>query len=178
VLKNGKVRYSHSVVTPILVSPGGSEVISLEPAFILPQDGEQKQDCEINAAKRWLKAQAVHYELKNSIILGDDLYCHQPYCEAVLAEGLNFILVCKPDSHSTLYEYLALYPAEELTKRVWNGRHGEIYHYRHATGLPLRDGEDALLVNWCELSIYHEDTGELLFRNPWRAKDHQPSRRC
>jgi hypothetical protein len=30
---------------------------------------------------------------------------------------------------------------------------------------PLKDGEDALLVNWCELSIYREDTGELLFSN-------------
>lgn len=29
----------------------------------------------------------------------------------------------------------------------------------------MRDGEDALLVNWCELSIYREDSGELLFRN-------------
>jgi hypothetical protein len=28
----------------------------------------------------------------------------------------------------------------------------------------LRDDEDALVVNWCELSIYREDK-ELLFRN-------------
>jgi hypothetical protein len=32
----------HSVITPIVVSPEQSEVISLEPAFILPQDGEEK----------------------------------------------------------------------------------------------------------------------------------------
>lgn len=29
----------------------------------------------------------------------------------------------------------------------------------------MRDGEDALQVNWCELAIYHENTGELLFSN-------------
>jgi hypothetical protein len=51
LLTNGKRRYSHSVITPTLVSPEQSEVISLEPAFILPQDGEEKQDCEIKAAK-------------------------------------------------------------------------------------------------------------------------------
>jgi hypothetical protein len=181
VLKNGHVRYSHSVVTPVIVSPEQSEVVSLEPAFILPQDGEEKQDCEINAAKRWIEHQAPHYELEGTIVLGDDLYCHQPWCEA----NMNFILVCKPslgalapapsgadlDSHKTLYEYLDLYPPEELQLRRWNGRYGEIWHYpksqrsdRYANGLPLRDGEDALLVNWCELSIYREDTGELLFR--------------
>ncbi|MDQ3397306.1 MAG: transposase [Deinococcota bacterium] len=120
---------------------------------------------EIKAAKRWLKEQAEHYGLKDAITLGDDLYSHQPWCEAVLAQQLNFILVCKPESHKTLYEYLALCPPEELEHRCWNGRFTELYHYRFARGLPLRDGEDALSVNWCELSIYHEDTAELLFRN-------------
>jgi hypothetical protein len=163
-LKN-KTRYSHSVVTPIVVSPEQSEVISLEPAFILPQDGEEKQDCEIKAAKRWLNEQAEHYNLEEAIVLGDDLYAHQPWCEAVLEKRLNFVLVCKPESHKTLYEYLALYPPEELQQRRWNGRFTELYHYRFANGLPLRDGGDALIVNWCELSIYREDTKELLFRN-------------
>jgi hypothetical protein len=152
------------VVTPVLVSPEQSEVISLEPAFILPQDGEEKQDCEIEAAKRWLKEQAEHYPLAGAIVLGDDLYAHQPWCEAVLAKKLNFILVCKPESHKT-YEYLALYPPQELEHRRWNGRFTELYRYRFTHSLPLRDGEDALKVNWCELSIYREDTKELLFRN-------------
>lgn len=160
-----KTRYSHSVVTPIVVSPEQSEVISLEPAFILPQDGEEKQDCEIEAAKRWLKEQAEHYHLEGAIVLGDDLYAHQPWCEAVLEKRLNFVLVCKPESHKTLYEYLVLDPSEELEHRRWNGRFTELYHYRFTNGLPLRDGEDALIVNWCELSSYREDTKELLFRN-------------
>lgn len=164
-LANGKVRYSHSLVMPLLVSPEQSEVVSLEPAFILAQDGEEKQDCEIKAAGRWLKEQAVHYQLKDAIVLGDDLYCHQPYCQAVLAQTMNFILVCKPDSHKTLYEYLALHPPEELWLRRWNGCYGEVWHYRFANGLPLRDGEGALGVNWCELSIYHEATGDLIFHN-------------
>jgi len=31
----------------------------------------------------------------------------QPVCEAIRQEELNFILVCKPDSHKTLYEWVA-----------------------------------------------------------------------
>jgi hypothetical protein len=138
-LANGKVRYSHSLITPVVVSPEQSEVVSLEPAFILPQDGEEKQDCEIKAAGRWLAEQACHYQLKDAIVLGDDLYCHQPWCEAVLEQKMNFILVCKPDSHQTLYEYLDLYPPEELTRRRWNGRYGEIWHYRFANPWPAKD---------------------------------------
>jgi len=44
--KNGTVSYSHSAITPVIVSPNCNQVISLEPEFITPQDGTQKQDCE------------------------------------------------------------------------------------------------------------------------------------
>ena len=42
-------------------------------------------------------------------MLADDLHSRQPFCE--LAAGTNschFILTCKPDSHPTLYEEIAL----------------------------------------------------------------------
>ena len=46
---NGKVSYSHKVITPVLVKPGSDKVISLAPEFVRPQDGHEKQDCEIIA---------------------------------------------------------------------------------------------------------------------------------
>ncbi|MEM6431313.1 MAG: hypothetical protein AAF708_18895 [Deinococcota bacterium] len=50
-----KLHYSHSVIPPVLVSPEQGEVVSLEPEFISPQDGDEKQDCERKAAKRCLR---------------------------------------------------------------------------------------------------------------------------
>jgi hypothetical protein len=47
---NGKTRYSHKAVMPVIVSPKQSSVIPLAPEFITPQDGHDKQDCEIAAA--------------------------------------------------------------------------------------------------------------------------------
>ena len=163
--KSGRVRYSHSVVPPVLVSPERSEVISLEPEFVLPQDGDEKGDCERKAAKRWLSSRAQHYPLDKVIVLGDDLYCSQPHCEAVLAKQWRFIFVCKPKSHKTPYDYLALQTVQAVSKRHWNGSFAEIHLYRFASGLPLRDSPDALSVNWCELSIYREDDQSLLYRN-------------
>ena len=61
-------------------------------------------------------------------LLGDDLYAHQPLCHLVLKAKLNFIFVCKPDSHPKLYEwldYLQAKPDEALptlTHRHWNGQ--------------------------------------------------------
>jgi len=46
----------------VIVVPGKSEVIALAPKFITPQDGAEKQDCEINAAKRWLANSAKCFE--------------------------------------------------------------------------------------------------------------------
>jgi hypothetical protein len=82
----------------VLVAPGESRVIALEPEFIQPQDGHAKQDCERNAGKRWLARQAQQLAGHRVTLLGDDLYCNQPFCEAVLAQKLNFIFTCKPAS--------------------------------------------------------------------------------
>jgi hypothetical protein len=46
-MRYGKVQYFHSALTPVLVQPGNAHVITLEPEFIVPQDGHEKQDCEI-----------------------------------------------------------------------------------------------------------------------------------
>ena len=38
-------------------------------------------------------------------------------------------------------------------------------HHRFLNDVPLRAGEDALHVNWCEIQITNEDTGEICYRN-------------
>jgi len=96
--RNGKITYFHSAITPVVVVPGNEKVISLEPEFVTPQDGHTKQDCENAAAKRWLRQYGPVYKGLKATVLGDDLYSRQPLCEAILKEGLNFILVCKPGS--------------------------------------------------------------------------------
>ena len=76
--KNGEVTYSHSAITPVILSPNSHTVISLSPEFITPQDGHKKQDCEIAAAKRWIAQHAHSLKDLGVTILGDDLYSRQP----------------------------------------------------------------------------------------------------
>ena len=52
-----------------------------------------------------------------------------------------------------------------LTQRHWNGRFGEHWTYRYMNDLPLREGPDALPVNWCELTITDERDGRSLYHN-------------
>jgi hypothetical protein len=168
-LANGKTNYFHRALTPVIVQAGNENVISLEPEFITPQDGHEKQDCEIAAGKRWINTHGKYYAKWNVTILGDDLFSRQPFCQALKDNKLHFMLVCKPDSHSYLYESVAFLAAQGTLgmyqKRAWNGKHGEIYTYRYANLLPLHGGKDAMLVNWAELTITHEKTGEVIYKN-------------
>ena len=136
---------------------------------IKPQDGHEKQDCEIEAGKRWLLTHGKYYAGYNTTLLGDDLYSRQPFCQAVKEAQMHFILVCKEDSHLLLYETVAFLEAQgvlgKYQKRRWNGKFGEIYTYRYASQLPLRGGSDAMRVNWVELTIIHEETGEIIYKN-------------
>jgi hypothetical protein len=142
--KNGKISYSHKVLTPVITQPGSNKVIPLEPEFVTPQDGSKKQDCELNAAKRWIERNA-HMAEQKVIILGDDLFSNEPFCKELLCKGFHFILVCKPDSHKTLYEYLSGNDSiKTITIRRWNGKFHELISFRYCNNLPIKDGENVL----------------------------------
>jgi len=162
-------RYYHSAITPVLVSPNSKQVYPLPPEFIVPQDGSEKQDCERNAAKRWVEGAKGRFSPWEATVMADDLYCNQPFCTLLEEQQMNYILVCKPDSHATLYEEIELLEkingVASCTFRRWNGRFAEQWHCRYVNQVPLRAGPDALLVNWCEVTIYREDTGERIYFN-------------
>lgn len=163
-LKSGETHYFHSVITPVIVCPGQAQVIPLVPEFIVPQDGHDKQDCENAAAKRWLSQHGERYSAFNVTVLGDDLYCHQPLCQQLLAQQFNFILVCRPESHPTLYEHLQGIDLPTVTTKRWTGKVEETYTYRYLNAVPLKDGNNALLVNWCELTVSRPD-GKVVYKN-------------
>jgi len=66
---NGKIEHYHAMLAAMIVAPGHNMVLPLMPEFITPQDGAEKQDCERNAAKRWLSAHAERVAHR----AGDDL---------------------------------------------------------------------------------------------------------
>jgi hypothetical protein len=172
--RSGVEHFYHSAITPVFVKPGQAQVLPLPPEFIVPQDGSEKQDCERVAAKRWLAQHHGHFSDHSVTYLGDDLYANQPLCQLIVETYRQFfIFTCKPESHPGLYEWIAFLDKnngiEKVTQRHWNGKHGEIWQYRFANQVPLRNGSDALQVNWLELVITKEGTGEILYQNSFIA---------
>jgi hypothetical protein len=119
--------YAHMVLAGVLVAPGHKQVIALEPEYIILQDGHDKQDCEQAAIKRWVKRNAGRFADWQVTILTDDLHSHQPLCQLLLEHRLHFIMTCKKQSHTALYQEVELLKKIEgavasMTVRHWNGR--------------------------------------------------------
>ncbi len=167
--RNGLTTYHHSVLMSAIVVPWDNIAIPLAPEFIKPQDGSKKQDCEINAGKRWMNDFRRRHKNVSATLLGDDLFSKQPMCEQALKNRLNFIFVCKPSSHPTLFEWVEqLEKGGDLntkTVRRWNGRFYETYIYKYANDVPLRDGDDALDVNWIDITVMNETDNKTLYHN-------------
>jgi len=164
-IREGVTRYCHGMVTPTLVAPGNNKVISLPPVFITPQDGDSKQDCELKASKRWIKKQQKRSWNTDTItFLGDDLYAHEPFCADLLQSRHSFILVCKPDSHKTLYGWVKGITKEKVIDK-FDGKTHQIYTYKYIEEVPLRDGKDSLLVNFVEVTVTERKTGKQIYHN-------------
>jgi hypothetical protein len=161
---NGQIDYFHTVVAACIVKPGKNWVLPLRPEFVEPQQGYDKQDCESRALRRWLELNAARYSHLDPIYLGDDIYSKQPVCEAVRAVGAHFLFVCKPDSHKTTYEYLVGVEVPSLSKSVKRGKKRFTYTWRWMPGVPIRDGKDALEVDWLEIVI-RDSNGKITYRN-------------
>ena len=161
---DGAVEYHHNMVTAARVAPGHARAIPLALEFVVPQDGQEKQDCESRAARRWLAAHGPGLARLKPIYIGDDLYSRQPICEAVQAVGGHFLFVAKPGSHPTLHDGLDGVELPVHEERVKKGRGFQTHRYRWLTNLPVRDGEDALTVNWLDIEIINT-AGNVTCRN-------------
>jgi hypothetical protein len=150
----GGVEHFHAFLGATIVAPGHHQVLPLPPEFIASQDraakrtDAEKQDCERNAAKRWLARHGPSVAHLRPIFLGDDLFACQPIATAIQQAGGNFIHTCKPQSHQTITEYLHGAKLEEHRQTVRKGRNVTTTIYRWLSGVPLRGSADAMVVNW------------------------------
>ncbi len=117
------------------------------PEFIAPQDGAEKQDCERNAAKRWLAAHGERLKDLRPVHLGDDLFACQPVADAIRAAGGDLLLTAKLSSHKALYDFMQGAALGERTVIQKAAGKRLTHRYRWFEGAPLRDGRDAMLVN-------------------------------
>jgi hypothetical protein len=129
VTKKGKTTYYHSMVGLAIVKPSNPTVLPLAPEFIRNEDGNETQDCERNAAKRYLDGKAEHLKDLTSTFLGDDLYACHSICAKIRARGMSFIFTCKDESRPFIAEQVKYAQMERHTRREWKGRNHLEYRW-------------------------------------------------
>ena len=162
----GALRYSHQILQAVMLHPHMRQVLPLAPEPVANTDGQTKQDCEINAAKRIVKKiRATHPKL-DIIITGDGLYSKQPFIDSLKDAGMSFILVAKPTDHKLLFEWIG-----ELDGLGQSGHlklsdsKGRRHIYRWINHVPLNGSRDADMVNFFE---YWLQVGQkVTYHNSW-----------
>jgi hypothetical protein len=159
--------YYHTILAGTIVKPGKAEVLPVMGEPIRNEDGQEKQDCERKAMKRWLFNYGDVYKWLKPTLLGDDLFSCYSICKSVLDQGLSFIFTCKEESHPWLTETVKNSFLSEKTRKEWNGRHHVIYRYQWLNGVDIRDNPETLKVNYVYLEIENCRSGKVTYRNSW-----------
>ena len=152
VHRNGSMTYSHQMLGAALVHPDMRAVIPLMPEAIVQHDGTAKNDCERNAAKRFVaKLRQDHPHLK-FIVTEDSLSSNAPHIETLHAHGLHYILGVKEGDHSYLFQQVqAAEHAGQVTSYERHDRAaGMVHRFRFVNDVPLNASNVDVRVNFIE----------------------------
>src|ERR687885_753773 len=152
VHRNGSITYTHQMLGAAIIHPDQRAVIPLMPEPIVNRDGTDKNDCERNAAKRFVaKLRQDHPHLK-FIVTEDSLSSNAPHIETLHAHGLHYILGVKEGDHPYLFQQLEA--AEHAGRVTYYERYdraaGVVHRFRFVNDLPLNASHADVRVNFIE----------------------------
>jgi Transposase DDE domain len=152
VHRNGSMTYYHQMLGAAIIHPDLRAVIPLMPEPIVRHDGTAKNDCERNAAKRFIvKLRQDHPHLK-FIITEDSLSSNAPHIETLHAHGLHYILGVKAGDHPYLFQQVQA--AEHAGRVTYYERHDRaarvVHRFRFVNDMPLNASNAAVRVNFIE----------------------------
>ena len=143
--------YYHQLLGAAIVHPDKAQVFPVFPETITHQDGERKNDCERNAAKRLLPALRAAFPQRKFIVLEDSLQANGPHIKQLKELNFSYIIMAKPADHTALFR--------EVNRRLMAGethaferqdRHGVIRGYRWVNDLALNASHPHLRVNFLD----------------------------
>jgi len=153
--KNGEVTYHHSMLCAALVNPSQREVFILGSEPIVKQDGQQKNDCERNAAKRLFSWFSEHYENEKFIFVEDALYANAPHLRQILKNKWEFVVNIKPKSHKKLFTLFETRKQMKSAKfHEFIDKKGTIHRFWYDNNLPLNGTATDLRVG---VLMYEEE---------------------
>lgn len=148
--KTGDVTYSHQMLGGAIVHPKRKEVIPLAPEPIIKQDGETKNDCERNAAKRFFEQLRRDHPHLPLIIIEDALSSNAPHIRELEKHDLHYILGVKEGDHAYLFECVEVAHQAGRTTEIEISGAGLKHQFRFINQVALNKSNPDLLVNFVE----------------------------
>jgi hypothetical protein len=164
---DGVREYYHQVLQPAIVNPELRQVLPLAPQFIRKQDGASKQDCETNAGKRLVAGLRREHPQLKGIIVADGLYSNAPFIRTLSWHRFSFLLVAKPDDHTSLFEDVeGLRRGGMLEQLLRPQAKDKRFLYEWVNQIPLGADPNSPLINFVQLTIF-DARGKVSYRCSW-----------
>lgn len=149
--RDGTISYNHSMLGAALVHPDRKEVFTLGGEAIEKQDGQTKNDCEINASKRLQSNLYENYKDQSFVIIEDALYANEPHIKQIQDNKWDFIINVKPSSHKVLFTLFEARKARNQLKCHIIHEGKTTHHFYWMNNVPL-NGQGNVRVNF----LYYE----------------------
>ena len=149
--RDGTEQFYHQMLAAVIVHPEQKTVLPLDFEPIVNADGENKNDCERNAAKRLLASIAAHYPKRQFIVTEDGLASNGPHIQLLLDYGMDFIIGIKPGGNPSLFEIMQeRWSTDAVVEAEEELEDGTRRGYRFSNQMPLNRSHPELLVNMLE----------------------------
>jgi len=148
--RTGEITYAHQMLGAAIVHPDHPVVVPVCPEPIIKQDGVQKNDCERNAAKRFLTQLRQDHPRLPLIIVEDALSANAPHIQELKRHRLHFILGVKPGDHAFLFAHVAQAHTAGQTSEFEQTVAGVTHRFRFLNAAPLNESNAEVRVNFLE----------------------------
>lgn len=155
--RNGKITYYHQMLGAVIMHPDRKEVIPVMPEPIIKQDGQAKNDCERNAARRFFQKFRQDHPRLPVIVVEDGLASNAPHILECRRHNLRFILGAKEGDHAYLYKQVKQRREQGAVEEfeILDEPTGIRHRFLLARDVPLNESNQQLLVNFIEYWEIH-----------------------
>jgi hypothetical protein len=148
--RDGTVSHSHSMLSAALVCPRRREVFVLNNETILRQDGEKKNDCERNSAKRLFDRMSKTMSDESVVYVLDALYACAPVVKQISAGGPNWKYVINAKEKGCKYLFEQFDELNDSSKVKWKTkiRKSGTYHFGYLNEVSINKSNENIKCNF------------------------------
>ena len=163
--KNGKQTFYHQLLGAAAVHPTQSTVFPIACEAIVQQDGNQKNDCELNACKRLIPKVREMLPKEKIIAIFDALYPNGFHIKELAQKDMRYIIGIKGQSFVKI-QVERLRESGLLQSRTWQ-KDNKTCTASYTNGLILNGTHLDIQTNYFEYKEVDNETGEQVFYSTW-----------